>query len=143
MAQIRAKVTNDAETLKGWKFRLIRLMYERGYEQARILELFRLIDWMIRLPKALEADFRQTLYAYEEQQRMPYVTTVEQAGIEKGVQLGVQQGEALILLALLQEKFGLDSVDAYRERITTAEPEQLLQWSKRILSAETPETIFH
>ncbi|WP_295544018.1 hypothetical protein, partial [uncultured Thiohalocapsa sp.] len=59
MAQIRAKVTQDAETLKGWKFRLIRLMYERGYERALILELFRLIDWMIRLPEALEADFRQ------------------------------------------------------------------------------------
>ncbi|MBK5939825.1 hypothetical protein [Halochromatium roseum] len=143
MAQIRAKVTEDAETLKGWKFRLIRLMYERGYEQARILELFRLIDWMIRLPKALEADFRQTLYAYEEQQRMPYVTTVEQAGIEKGLQQGLQQGEAVILLTLLQEKFGHDSAEAYRERITAAEPEQLLQWSKRILSAETPETIFH
>ncbi|WP_242479470.1 hypothetical protein [Lamprobacter modestohalophilus] len=139
MAQIRAKVTDDADTLKGWKFRLIRLMYQRGYERALILELFRLIDWMIRLPAHLEADFRQALYAYEEQQRMPYVTTVEQAGIDKGV----KQGEALILLTLLQEKFGPDSVDAYRERITAAEPEQLLQWSKRILSAETPETIFH
>jgi hypothetical protein len=30
-----------------------------------------------------------------------------------------------------------------RERITAAEPEELLQWSKRILSAETAETIFH
>jgi hypothetical protein len=89
--------------------------------------------------EALEADFRQALYTYEEQQRMPYVTTVEQAGIDKGVQLG----EATILLTLLDEKFGPDTVDAYRERITTAEPEQLLQWSKRILSAETPETIFH
>ncbi|MBK1621767.1 hypothetical protein CKO42_25970, partial [Lamprobacter modestohalophilus] len=104
---------------------------------------FRLIDWMIRLPAHLEADFRQALYAYEEQQRMPYVTTVEQAGIDKGVELGVKQGEALILLTQLQEKFGPDSVDAYRERITAAEPEQLLQWSKRILSADTPETIFH
>ena len=60
-------------------------------------------------------------YAYEEQQRMPYVTTVEQAGI--------QRGEAIILLALLQEKFGPDTVDAYRERITAAEPKELLQWS--------------
>jgi hypothetical protein len=135
MAQIRAKVTPDGETLQGWKFRLIRLMYERGYERALILELFRLIDWMIRLPAGLEADFRQQLYAYEEQHRMPYVTTVEQAGI--------QRGEAIILLALLQEKFGPDTVDAYRERVTAADPEQLLQWSKRILSAETPETIFH
>ncbi|WP_416274706.1 hypothetical protein [Lamprobacter sp.] len=56
---------------------------------------------------------------------------------------GLQQGEATILLTLLNEKFGPDTVDAYRERITAAEPEQLLQWSKRILSAETPETIFH
>jgi hypothetical protein len=94
---------------------------------------------MIRLPAGLEADFRQQLYAYEEQQRMPYVTTVEQAGIEKGV----KQGEAIILLALLQEKFGPDTVDAYRERVTAAESEELLQWSKRILSAETAETIFH
>lgn len=44
MAQIRAKVTPDAATLQGWKFRLIRLMYERGYERALILALFRLID---------------------------------------------------------------------------------------------------
>ena len=70
---------------------------------------------------------------------MPYVTTVEQAGIEKGV----KQGEAIILLAQLQEKFGPDTVDAYRERVTAAESEELLQWSKRILSAETAETIFH
>ncbi|MCF7995523.1 MAG: DUF4351 domain-containing protein [Chromatiaceae bacterium] len=139
MAQIRAKVTDDAETLKGWKFRLIRLMYERGYEQARILELFRLIDWMIRLPAGLEADFRQTLYAYEEQQRMPYVTTVEQAGIEKGV----QQGEAHILLRQVNKKFGAEAVAHYRKRIESAEPEQLEAWSERILSAETPETIFH
>ncbi|WP_200251594.1 hypothetical protein [Lamprobacter modestohalophilus] len=72
MAQIRAKVTDDAETLKGWKFRLIRMLYERGYERPLILQLFRLIDWMIRLPEGLEVDFRQELYAYEEQQRMPY-----------------------------------------------------------------------
>ncbi|MCF7996847.1 MAG: hypothetical protein K9L32_13080 [Chromatiaceae bacterium] len=139
MAQIKAKVTDDAQTLKGWKFRLIRLMYDRDYERALIEEQLRLIDWMIRLPAALEAEFRQELYAYEEQRQMPYVTSFEQAGIEKGL----QQGEATILMAQLEEKFGPASLDAHRERITTAEPEQLLQWSKRILSAETPETIFH
>jgi hypothetical protein len=63
--------------------------------------------------------------------------------LEQGVKQGVQRGEATILLTLLDEKFGPETVDAYRERITTAEPEQLLQWSKRILSAETPEAIFH
>ncbi|MFP4076330.1 MAG: DUF4351 domain-containing protein, partial [Halochromatium sp.] len=89
--------------------------------------------------EALEADFRQQLYAFEEQQRMPYVTTVEQAGIQKGL----QQGEARTLLRLLTQKFGPEAAQAHRERIETAELEQLETWLDRILSAETPETIFH
>lgn len=90
MAQIRAKASTDAETRKAWKFPLIRLMYDRGDERKIILELFRVIDWMIRLPEALEASFRQEIFAYEETKQMPYVTTVERAGIEKGF----RQGEA-------------------------------------------------
>jgi hypothetical protein len=143
MAQIRAKVTENAETLKGWKFRLIRMLYERGYERALILDLFRLIDWMIRLPAGLEADFRQALYAYEEQHRMPYVTTVERAGIEKGLQQGLQQGEARTLLRQLERKFGSEVAQAHRMRIEAAELDQLETWLDRILSAETPEAIFH
>jgi len=37
MAQIRAKITDDTDTLKGWKFRLIRMLDERGDERALIL----------------------------------------------------------------------------------------------------------
>ncbi|WP_222932445.1 hypothetical protein [Allochromatium humboldtianum] len=64
---------------------------------------------------------RQELYAYEEQRRMPYVTTVEQAGIEKGLQQGVQQGEARTLLRLLDRRFGPEAAQRHRERIETAE----------------------
>ena len=135
MSKNKHKDTDDAQTLKGWKFRLIRLMYDRGYERALIEELLRLIDWMIRLPAALEAEFRQELYAYEEQQQMPYVTTFEQAGIKKG--------EARTLLRQLDQKFGPEVVQAHRERIETAELEQLDAWLDRVLTAETPETIFH
>jgi hypothetical protein len=78
---------------------------------------------------------------------MPYVTTVEQAGIEKGVQQGLQQGlqrgEATILIRQFSRKFGPDAVETYRSRIESAEPEQLEAWSERILTADTPETIFH
>ena len=85
MAQINAKASRDAETRKTWKFRLMRLMYDPGYERGLILELFRINDWLIRLPEALEASFRQELYAFEESRQMPYVTTVERAGIDKGL----------------------------------------------------------
>ncbi|WP_223296809.1 hypothetical protein [Thiorhodovibrio frisius] len=93
--------------------------------------------------ETLEAEFRQELYAYEEQYEMPYVTTDERAGIEKGKTLGLQQGEATILMMQLEEKFGSDLLEAHRERVVAADSEELLQWSKRILTAETPETIFH
>jgi len=101
----------------------------------------KLLDYPQAAPWAeLEAgDNVFALVAYEEQQQMPYVTTVEQAGIEKGV----KQGEARTLLRLLERKFGPEAVQAHRERIEAAEIDQLEAWLERILSAETPETIFH
>ncbi|RKT45267.1 hypothetical protein BDD21_2703 [Thiocapsa rosea] len=137
MAQIRAKATTDAETRKAWKFRLIRLMYDRGYARKTILELFRVIDWMIQLPATLETAFRQEIFTYEESKQMPYVTTVERAGIEKGY----RQGEADLLLWLIENKFGADSAEALRERIEAADSDTLRRWSVRILTADTPDAL--
>ncbi|MCK7582339.1 MAG: DUF4351 domain-containing protein [Chromatiales bacterium] len=140
MAQIRAKVTDEAETLKGWKFRLIRRMYERGYSETLILELLpphRLDD--PPAPGAGSGLSSRHSMPTRSNCRMPYVTTVEQAGIEKGV----QRGEATILIRLFSRKFGPEAVETYRSRIESAEPEQLEAWSERILTADTPETIFH
>lgn len=135
MAQIRAKATQDAETRKAWKFRLMRLMYDRGYDRAVILDLFRIIDWMIRLPEGLEAAFREEFYAFEEGRHMPYVTTVERAGIRKG--------EAQLLLWQIEKKFGAESAQANRPRVEAAESQTLRTWSERILSATTLDAVFH
>ncbi len=141
MAQIRAKATRDAETRKVWKFRLIRLirlMYDRGYARKDILELFRVVDWMIRLPRTLENSFLQELYTYEETKQMPYVTSAERFGIEKGY----RQGEADLLLWLIEKKFGETSADALRERVASADSDTLRLWSERILTADTPDALF-
>jgi hypothetical protein len=137
MAQVRAKSTKDAETRKAWKFRLIRLMYDRGYERKTILELFRVIDWMIRLPDTLEASFLQEIYTYEETKQMPYVTSAERFGIEKGY----RQGEADLLLWLIDKKFGEGSAQTVRDRIESADSETLRLWSERIFTADTPDAI--
>ena len=62
MAQLRAKVTEEDESRKSWKFRLVRSLYDRGYARSDILELFRIIDWMIQLPGVLEEQFREDVY---------------------------------------------------------------------------------
>ncbi|MEA3643991.1 MAG: hypothetical protein VBE63_29315, partial [Lamprobacter sp.] len=57
MAQLRAKTVRSPGERAGWKFWLVRLLYDRGYGQADILELFRIIDWMVTLPPDLELSF--------------------------------------------------------------------------------------
>jgi hypothetical protein len=147
MAQIRATATKDAETRRAWKFRLIRLMYDRGYERGTIVELFRVIDWMLELPAALEVAFRHDLCAFEESKQMPYVITVERAGIEKGLrqgeQIGYRKGEADLLLWQIEKKFGADAVAGASERINAADNDALRLWSERILTADSVEAIFH
>jgi len=89
----------------------------------------------MQLPEVLEAAFRRELFAFEETMKMPYVTTVERAGIQKGL----QQGEARMLLLQLSRKFGEATADAYKGRVEQADPER---WSERILTADAAEDIF-
>jgi hypothetical protein len=39
------------------KLKIAKSLYRRGYERKDIIELFRLIDWMVNLPKAAEDQF--------------------------------------------------------------------------------------
>ncbi|MBK1621714.1 hypothetical protein CKO42_25660 [Lamprobacter modestohalophilus] len=69
--------------------------------------------------------------------------TVEQAGIDKGAIIGEQRGEAKTLLRQLTRKFGPDCAERYRERVEAANIKQLDAWLDNILTAESPETVFH
>lgn len=100
------------------------------------------IDWMIRLPAAAEAAFRQDLYAFEESKQMTYMTSVERAGIEKGLKQGYRDGEADLLLWLIEKKFGAAAVEQARSRIEEADSDTLRGWSERILSADSLEGMF-
>jgi hypothetical protein len=61
---------------------------------------------------------------------------------EEGIQQGMLQGEATILLRLLKKKFGSIPQDA-ETRISQADSEQLLEWSENVLTAETVNEVFH
>ncbi len=97
---------------------------------------------MIRLPSTLEDSFLQELYTFEETEHMPYVTSAERSGIEKGQRIGYQKGEADLLLWQIEKKFGEVSANALRERVAAADSDTLRLWSERILTADTPDAIF-
>lgn len=67
-------------------------LYERGYNKQDVLMLFRFIDWLMTLPPTLKQKFEETVIKYEEEQKVTFITSIEELGIEKGVKQGVEQG---------------------------------------------------
>jgi len=65
-----------------------------------------------------------------------------QDGWQKGQQDGWQKGEAAVLLRQMERKFGPPG-EAVRQRIAQADPETLLRWSERILTADSLEAVLH
>ena len=132
MAQLKMLETKqDKPTRKIWKMHLVRQLYESGYNQDKVLNLFRFLDWLLKLPKGLETEFWQELSTYEEERRMPYVTSVERIGIEKGI----EKGERSFALHLLNHKFGelpdrtITQIDALSTRRIKQLGEALLDFS--------------
>ena len=90
VAQLKALETRDAPNTRWeWKVRLIKGLYDRGLDAEAVRKLFRILDWLLTLPKELEQSFRQELDRFEEERRMPYVTSVERLAREEGRQEGV------------------------------------------------------
>ena len=98
-AAMRA-TADDPATRLDWKFSLTRRLFERGYSRQQVVALYRFIDWMMLLPAELEQEYDRRVDAYQEEQKMEYLSSMErramergrQAGILEGMQQGMQQG---------------------------------------------------
>ena len=131
-AHLKTQETRQApEARYQAKLALAKGLYRRGWGRSDILELFRFIDWMLRLPDELEQKLWSEIQTYEGVQKMTYVTSVERIGIRKGIEQGIQQGlhqglqhERLLLMRLTRKRFGdevasrsaplLDQVTSYQ-----------------------------
>jgi hypothetical protein len=115
----------------------MRRLYERSYTRQDILELFRFIDWIMVLPAKLEARFQTALAHLEEETHMPYITSIERMGLERGR----QEGEVAVLRRLLTRRFGVLPTWV-EERLTQASLQELERWTDRILEARQLEEVF-
>jgi hypothetical protein len=140
MAQIQAKRVKDNATRKDTKVALTRLLYERGYHREQVVRLFNIIDWMIQLPRALEPEFVQAVYAIQEEKHMPYVNTVERLEREKERQEGRHEGVDGTLRKQVALKFG-EMPDWAAQRLASATDAQLDEWVVQILSTDSLEAL--
>jgi len=106
MAHLKARHVRDGVERKQWKLQLIRGLYTRGFARQEILALFRFIDWLLVLPPALEQEFWHEFQQFEEEQHMPYVTSVERMGFQRGLQEGQLEEGRNMLLEAVATRFG-------------------------------------
>ena len=131
------------------KRRLVRLLYQRNWSRQRIIDLFRVLDWMLKLPDSLERQLWQDIENIEGERNVTYVSSIERfaiergmkKGIEKGIEKGIRQGLAQSLQRQLNRRFGPLSAEVTRQ-LENATPEQLETWTDRVLDARTIEEVF-
>ncbi|MBO3462842.1 DUF4351 domain-containing protein [Aetokthonos hydrillicola Thurmond2011] len=95
--------TQSARERLQWKLRLIKGLYRRGYSRQDILEIFGILDRMMRLPEPLELTFRDEIREFEEENQMPYISSIGRIARQEG-----QHEKARNLIqSLLKSRFGV------------------------------------
>lgn len=137
MAHLKASQTQrDRQERLRWKLSLTRRLYQLGYQRQDVLNLFRFIDWLMSLPDTLEAEFWREIRQFEEEMRMPYITSVERRGIQQGIQQGRHEGEVSLIWRQLNRRLGQVS-PTVEEQLRQLPVEQLEDLGEALLDFES------
>jgi hypothetical protein len=85
------ETTKNRRARKEFKLSLIKRLYEQGHDRQDIINLYGLIDWMMTIPEELQEEFNQQITQYEQEMKMPYITSIERSGEVKGKLIQTQQ----------------------------------------------------
>jgi hypothetical protein len=99
-----------------WKLALVKGLYERGLDREDIVRLFRFVDQLMALPEGLDKKFSIELARFEDEKKMPYVTSIERVGIKKGLEQGKLDMARESVLEALKVRFG-QVADAMKKRV--------------------------
>ena len=137
---------NNAHRRRIAKWRLTKLLYERDWSKQRIIDLYRVIDWIMRLPQQLDVRLREGILQLERRNAMTYLSSIERIGMEigmqQGIQQGIQRGQAELLIALITKRFGPIDFDL-RLKLLAANVKQLSTWARNFVDAATLDEVFH
>lgn len=132
MAHLKARNEKNSEQKLAWKLRLVRMLVERSYNRQQILQLFRFIDWLIKLPKELDLSFEQEIARDKEEGKMPYITSIERIGMERLA--------STMLTEQLKERFG-EIEPVILEHLSKLELDQLLELNKASVHFSSPQQV--
>jgi hypothetical protein len=120
-----------------WKVRLVRGLYERGFSADDVRELFRLLDWLMELPPALDGRFWDKIKQIQEDKTMPFITTPERIGRQQGLKEGLLKG----IEALLDLRFGAPGLQLMPQVRSFQDADGLENILKKVKTATTFEEV--
>ncbi len=130
-------------------FILERLLLQNR-DRRIIIDLTVVIDWLMRLPQPLEHELWRRIEKFERDRAMPYISSFERIGLERGLKQGLlegrregcREGQALLLSNMLAERFG--ALPAHlQQRLAHGTSAELLAWSKAFVNAATLDEVFN
>jgi len=117
---LEARGAKSAEQRFEVRFRLARQLYKSGMVRENIRRLYRFLEWILKLPEAVELELQQKIQTeIEGKTAMPYLATFERIAMEKGREEGrtegreegreegVQQGLLEALRLVIRSRFGV------------------------------------
>lgn len=98
LAQLTALKKQEIELKLASKLQITRKLYNSGFNKKEVVELFRFIDWVINLPKEVEADFMRNLAKLEKEEfEKNFICPAEQMWLEQGIEKGIEKGNQKII----------------------------------------------
>ena len=135
--QVALKTRQDAAERSEKRFGLVKYLYRRGLERERVVKLFRVIEWLTRLPEEWELQFRERLVKFEQAEKpmTELLSVFEERAMAKGRQEGRQEGRIEgrrgAILAALEVRFG-NVPSETRQRIEGLCAEEALSRAHRL-----------
>lgn len=128
LAHLKAQETRGDPTIRrAWKLRLVRGLYDCGLDAKDGRELFRVIDWLMGLPVGQSQLFWLDVAKFQEEKRMPFISTPELVGRWVGMRIGIKTvlkmkfGEAgLALMPQVEAIYGEENLQAVLDALETA-----------------------
>lgn len=165
-AHILAQQTHgDPAARYAAKWRLVKLLYQRGWHKRRIIDLYLGVHWLLPLSVALERRLWRGVARLERRNKVECLGPLgellmeegekrgekrgvkigrkqgREEGREEGLEAGRREGAVIVLERQLACRFGPPSAST-RKRLQRASVEQLAQWSEAVLEAQTLKQVF-
>jgi len=98
MAHLKMLETkNNYDNRLHWKIELTKMLYAKGFTEEKVHALFKFIDWIMVLPRQLATTYKTTIYEFEEEKKMKYITSVELIARREGRDEGKILGQIELL----------------------------------------------